>query len=121
MQRRSLCQHLYKKLENIRNLSNEKYETVIKEFHRIMFSHKAEELETWIYEAKAHDIQELQSFLEGTFKDINAVKNGIIYPYSNCLAEGSVNKLKVLKRIMYGRNGFELLKAKILLYERMRL
>ena len=134
IQRRSLCQLVYKKLENIRNISNEQYETVIKEypilgelytlikeFHRIMFSHKAEELETWISEAKVHDIQELQSFLEGTCKDIDAVKNGIIYPYNNGLAEGNVNKLKVIKRIMYGRNSFELLKSKILLYERMRL
>lgn len=77
IKRRSLCQLVYKKLENIRNISNEQYETVIKEypilgelytlikeFHRIMFSQKAEELETWISEAKVHDIQELQSFLE---------------------------------------------------------
>ncbi|WP_347401349.1 transposase [Clostridium beijerinckii] len=117
-----------------KNLSNEQYETVIKEypilgelytlikeFHRIMFSHKTEELETWISKAKAHDIQELQSFLEGTCKDVDAVKNGIIYPYNNGLAEGNVNKLKVIKRIMYGRNSFELLKSKILLYERMCL
>lgn len=77
IQRRSLCQLVYKKLENIRNISNEQYETVIKEYPilGIMFSHKAEELETWISEAKAHDIQEIQSFLEGTCKDIDAVKN----------------------------------------------
>ena len=37
--------------------------------------------------------------------------------YNNGLAEGSVNKLKVIKRIMYGRNSFELLKAKVLLHE----
>lgn len=130
VQRRSLCQLIYKKQEKIQSLSNEQYDkvikeypilgelyTMIKEFNRIIFSQKAEELETWISEAKKHDVPELQSFIEGTFKDIEAVKNGIIYPYSNGLAEGSVNKLKVIKRIMYGRNSFELLKAKILLYE----
>lgn len=130
VQRRSLCQLVYKKLENIQSLSNEQYETVIKEypilgelytmineFHKIIFSKKAEELDTWISKSKKHDIPELQSFLEGTCKDIEAVKNGIIYQYSNGLAEGSVNKLKVIKRIMYGRNSFELLKSKILLYE----
>jgi len=134
IQRRSLCQLVYKKLENVRNLSNEQYETVIKEypilgelytlikeFYRIMFSHKAEELEIWISEAKTHDIPELQSFLGGTRKDIEAAKNGIIHSYNNGLAEGSVNKLKVIKRIMYGRNSFELLKSKILLYEMMCL
>ncbi len=44
--------------------------------------------------------------------------------YKGCVEEfdvetGSVNKLKVIKRIMYGRNSFELLKSKILLYEMM--
>lgn len=35
-------------------------------------------------------------------------KNSVIYSYSNGLAEGSVNKLQVINRIMYGRNSFEL-------------
>ena len=43
---------------------------------------------------------------------MDAVKNGIKYEYNNGLAEGSVNKIKVLKRTMYGRNSFQLLKAK---------
>lgn len=43
--------------------------------------------------------------------------DGIAMQYNNGLAEGSVNKLKVIKRIMYGRNSFELLKAKVLLHE----
>ena len=49
------------------------------------------------------------------------MKNGIAMQYNNGLAEGSVNKLKVIKCIMYGRNSFELLKAllkaKVLLHE----
>ena len=59
----------------------------------------------------------LQSFVEGISKDLTAVKNRIIYPYNNGLAEGSVNKIKSIKRIMYGRNSFELLKAKVLFHE----
>ncbi|WP_407928524.1 transposase [Clostridium guangxiense] len=81
--------------------------TLIKEFHKIIFSNKAEEIEIWISGAKKYDIPELQSFLKGTCKDIEAVKNSIIYQYNNGLAEGSVNKLKVIKRIMYGRNSFD--------------
>ena len=48
------------------------------------------------------------------------MKNEISMQYNNGLAEGSVNKLKVIKRIMYGRNSFELLKAKVLLHEQFR-
>ena len=40
--------------------------------------------------------------------------------YSNGLAEGSVNKLKVIKRIMYGRNNFDMLHKKVLLLENRR-
>ena len=64
-----------------------------------------------------YDIPELQTFINGIKKDLTAVKNGIIYSYNNGLAEGSVNKIKVIKRIMYGRNSFELLKAKVLFGE----
>lgn len=43
--------------------------------------------------------------------------NGKNYEFNNRLAEGSVNKIKLIKRNMYGRNSFQLLKAKILLNE----
>ena len=56
-------------------------------------------------------------YITHSIKDITAVKNGIIYSYNNGLAEGSVNKIKVIKRVMYGRNSFELLKAKVLFGE----
>ncbi len=58
-----------------------------------------------------------QEYSAGLRKDLEAVKNSIIYSYSDGLAEGSINKLKVVKRIMYGRNSFELLKLKLLLLE----
>ena len=58
--------------------------------------------------------------MNGIRQDIVAEKNGIAMQYNNGLAEESVNKLKVIKRIMYGRNSFELLKAKVLLHEQFR-
>ncbi len=48
---------------------------------------------------------------------MNAVINGLNYKYHNGLAEGSVHIIKLVKRIMYGRNSFQLLKTKILLNE----
>lgn len=82
-----------------------------------MFLQKPEKLDLWIKFAKRYDIPKLQSFMEGSCNDIEAVKNGIAYSYNNGLAEGSVNKIKVIKRIMYGRNSFTLLKAKVLFHE----
>lgn len=66
------------------------------------------------------EIDELNSFANGIRRDITAVKNAILFDYNNGLAEGSVNKLKVVKRIMYGRNSFELLKGKLLRLELKR-
>ena len=42
-------------------------------------------------------------------------KSTISYPYNNGLAESSVKKSKLTKRIMYGRSSFALLRAKLLL------
>ena len=82
-----------------------------KEFCNVLFSNNPAKLDEWINEAQKYDIPELQTFINGIKKDLTTVKNGIIYSYNNGLAEGSVNKIKVIKRIMYGRNSFELLKA----------
>jgi transposase len=92
---------------------------MLQQFHTLVFSKKADELESWISETEKMEIAEINSYLAGLKKDLVAVKNSIIYPYNNGLAEGSVNKLKIVKRIMYGRNSFELLKSKTLLLEAM--
>lgn len=76
IQRKSLCQLIYKKLENINRLSQKLYEAVIKKyphignlyttlkgFHRIVFSQKPNELETWISGTAAYNSQKLFSFL----------------------------------------------------------
>ena len=81
------------------------------------FFSKSEELETWITQALSLQIDEVETYVNGLLSDIDAVKNAIKYKYNNGLAEGSVNKIKLTKRIMYGRNSFELLKAKLLLNE----
>ena len=61
---------------------------------------KEAELDKWAKETEALEIDELESFINGIKRDITAVKNAIRLDYNNGLAEGSVNKLKVVKRIM---------------------
>ena len=65
-------------------------------------------------------IEAIQSFVNGIRQDLAAVKKAIELDYNNGLAEGSVNKIKVIKRIMYGRNSFQLLKGKVLRLELKR-
>ena len=61
------------------------------------------------------NIPELNSFLTGVGRDLEAIRNAIVFPYSNGLAEGTVNKIKVIKRVMYGRCGFHMLRRKVIL------
>lgn len=130
VQRKSLCQLIYRDLENVATITSDQYEqtlkkypllsnlySLVKEFHSVMFSQKPEKLDAWIESAQKHDIPKLQPFVEGISKDLEAIKNRITYSYNNGLAKGSVNKIKVIKRIMYGRNSFELLKSKVLFHK----
>lgn len=90
---------------------------LIESFRDLMKHKKVEKLKGWIDKAKALEISEINSFINGISRDIEAIKNAIIFSYSNGLAEGKVNKIKVTKRIMYGRCGFQLLKEKSLRLE----
>lgn len=57
----------------------------------------------------------LKSFAYGLSRDIKAVENGIRLPWSNGTVEGHVNRIKCIKRQMYGRASFELLRRKVIL------
>ena len=56
----------------------------------------------------------LKSLANGIVRDFVAVKNSIISDYSNGFLEGNNNRLKMIKRTMYGRAGLDLLRAKII-------
>ena len=109
--------------ENLKNDLREYLETnkelselfkVIRKFKEIIFSKKPQRLKFWIEKAKKINVKELNSFITLIESDIDAVKNAIKYDYSNGLIEGFNNKTKVIKRIMYGRCSFDLLRLKIL-------
>lgn len=93
---------------------------LIKDFKDIFKLSKSELLKDWIAKVKSSEIKELASFANGLERDFDAVKNAVCLPYSNGLAEGSVNKIKVIKRVMYGRCSFETLRSKIIRLEKMR-
>ena len=91
---------------------NEELKKIIdleKEFKNILFSKKPDKLELWLEKAKKLDVIELNSFINLIESDIDAVKNAVIYNFSNGLTEGFNNKTKVIKRQMYGRCNFDLL------------
>jgi transposase len=69
----------------------------------------------WIEEARAADLPHLHSFTRGLGLDIKAATAAVTLPHHNGRTEGVNNKTKMIKRQMYGRAGFELLRHRILL------
>lgn len=88
--------------------------SLLKEFKSILFSKDSFKLEPWLKKSKQMNIEELTKFCNTIENDLDAVKNAITYDYSNGLTEGFNNKTKVIKREMYGRCSFNLLRTKIL-------
>ena len=56
----------------------------------------------------------MQRFARTVRRDLSAVTNALIEEWSNGPTEGHINRLKTLKRAMYGRAGAELLRARML-------
>ena len=54
-------------------------------------------------------IRAIKSFAKGIKRGIDAVENAVAYDYSNGFVEGTNNRLKMIKRTMYGRCGKELM------------
>jgi transposase len=87
----------------------------VTEFAKILTGRRGEELDAWIARASAGDQPDLGSFTTGLKRDYQAVLNGLTLPYSSGKVEGNVNRIKMLKRQMYGRARFDLLRKRALL------
>lgn len=88
---------------------------LVKEFRNMMENKAGNELNGWIEEVQNSVITELRTFAKGLLTDLKAVENAISLPWSNGPVEGNVNKLKTIKRQMYGRASFELLRKRLIL------
>ena len=75
---------------------------------------QAEKFEAWLLQAAASGIPELVSFVAGLERDKAAVVAALSLPFSNGQVEGQVNRLKLIKRCMYGRAKFDLLRRRVL-------
>jgi transposase len=73
-------------------------------------------LEDWLTRVEADDQPELHSFANGIRRDQQAVTAGLALPYSSAAMEGNVNKIKMIKRQMYGRAAFPLLRKRVILH-----
>lgn len=94
---------------------------LVNEFRELFSTRDTSGLDVWLEKALSLDIAALTTFVNGVKKDIGAVKAAILLRMTSGAVEGSVNKLKVDKRIMYGRCSFELLRGKLLRSEERKI
>src|SRR6266571_2360690 len=87
---------------------------LVQQFAQMLRTRTGEYLDAWLEQARASQIREVQSFVLGIERDKAAVFAGLTLPHSNGIVEGKVNKLKLIKRMGYGRAGFPLLRQRVL-------
>jgi transposase len=83
-------------------------------FRGILRSHDTAKLDSWLDAADRSGLNPMQRFARMLRRDLEAVRNAVTERWSNGQVEGQINRLKTLKRAMYGRAGIELLRARML-------
>jgi transposase len=73
-----------------------------------------EKLDVWLKDARQSGIYGMQRFARALRHDIEAVRDAALESWSNGQTEGQINRLKTLKRTMYGRAGVDLLRARLM-------
>ena len=133
LERKLILKLLYHPISTIKGLDENLFELlcnqytyvskileIVNRFREILKNKDVSKLNLWIEDSLNLGISEIKSFINGLKQDIDAVKNAISLDYNNGLAEGSVNKIKVIKRIMYGRCNFETLRNKVINLENLK-
>lgn len=88
--------------------------TLAQAFTTMVRQRQNEALENWLEATEASNFATLRSFAGGIRRDYAAVKAALSMSYSNGVVEGNINRLKYLKRQMYGRANFDLLRKRVL-------
>lgn len=87
---------------------------LVQAFEGMVHEHSDKELEAWLVAVENSQLEPLKSFAAGVRRDEAAVRAGLILKWSQGPVEGAVTKLKFVKRSMYGRSNFDLLRIRML-------
>jgi transposase len=85
-------------------------------FAEVFRSKQKEALQKWLMDAQRINLPEISRFCEGLRRDEAAVTAAVTLPWSNGQVEGQIHRLKLIKRQMYGRAKFGLLRRRVLPY-----
>jgi transposase len=87
---------------------------LVQAFQTMVRQRQVDQLDSWLEQAQACGVRELRRFALGLRQDYAAVRAALQYPWSQGQTEGQVNRLKQIKRQMYGRAKFDLLWLRVL-------
>lgn len=90
-------------------------QTLVRQFADMLTHRQGSKLPGWAEQAEASPVKELRAFAAGLRKDWPAVTAGLTLPWSSGTVEGHVNRIKMIKRQMYGRANPDLLRKRVLL------
>lgn len=83
-------------------------------FMQMLRERTGEQLENWLDKVRQSQLVEFESLVTGIEQDRAAVLAGLTLPYSNGPLEGQINRLKLIKKSMYNRANFDLLRIRVL-------
>ncbi|MFD7704162.1 ISL3 family transposase [Streptomyces caelestis] len=87
----------------------------VRSFAVMLTQRQGEHLPAWLDAVRQDDLPSLHTLAGGIDRDLDAVIAGLTLPWSSGAVEGHVNRIKMLKRQMFGRAGFALLRKRVLL------
>lgn len=88
--------------------------TLAQAFWKLFQKSEAPPLDAWLNQAATSAIPEFERFAKSLRSDYQAVQAALTLPWSNGQVEGQVNRLKLIKRQMYGRAKFDLLRQRVI-------
>jgi transposase len=89
-------------------------QALAEDFAQLVRDRDADALGPWLERAQASDVIELREFALMLRRDRAAIDAALVHDWSNGQTEGQVNRLKSIKRAMYGRACFDLLRQRVL-------
>lgn len=87
---------------------------LVRSFRNLFTEKDMTALDEWMTKYDRKDFPHVQAFINGLRQDMQAVKLSIREDWNNGVTEGNVNRLKTIKRMMYGKAGFSVLKKRVL-------
>jgi transposase len=86
----------------------------VQQFVQMLRARAGEQLDGWLSAVATSSLTELQSFVGSVYEDKEAILAGLTREESNGPTEGHITRLKLIKRSMYGRAKFDLLRLRVL-------